>query len=145
MQLPHSLLTGSMSLAERQKSINAFKNNPAPRVLLVSLRAGGVGLNLGEATHVVLFDRWWNPAVEIQAIFRAHRFQRKEPLHVARFLVVDTIEERIAKILNQKKQLFDDVIESVETKSRSFSRQEMMHILQLTENDVLFTTEGKLL
>ena len=145
MQLPHSLLTGSMSLAERQKSINAFKNNPTPRVLLVSLRAGGVGLNLGEATHVVLFDRWWNPAVEIQAIFRAHRFQRKEPLHAIRFLVVDTIEERIAEILNQKKQLFDDVIESVETKSRSFSRQEMMHILQLTENDVLFTTEGKLL
>jgi len=140
IQVPHSLLTGSMSLSERQKSINTFKNNSLPRVLLVSLRAGGVGLNLEEATHVVLFDRWWNPAVEIQAIFRAHRFQRKEPLHVIRFLVVDTIEERIAEILDQKEQLFDDVIESVETESHSFSRQEMMHILQCTENDVLSAT-----
>ncbi|MCY3627399.1 MAG: DEAD/DEAH box helicase [Rhodothermaceae bacterium] len=139
MELPHNLLTGSMSLAERQKSINIFKNNPAPRVLLVSLRAGGVGLNLEEATHVVLFDRWWNPAVEIQAIFRAHRFQRKEPLHVIRFLVFDTIEERIAEILDQKEQLFDDVVESVETMSRSFSQQEMMRILQFTEKGVLPT------
>ncbi|MXZ13393.1 MAG: DEAD/DEAH box helicase [Candidatus Dadabacteria bacterium] len=143
MQLPHSLLTGSMPLDERQKSINAFKSNSPPRVLLVSLRAGGVGLNLGEATHVVLFDRWWNPAVEVQAIFRAHRFERKEPLHVVRLLVVDTIEERIAEILDQKEQLFDDVIESVKTESQSFSRQEMMRILQLTGNDVLSTTEEK--
>lgn len=145
MQLPHSLLTGSMSLAERQESINTFKNSLSPRVLLVSLRAGGVGLNLEEATHVVLFDRWWNPAVEIQAIYRAHRFQREEPLHVIRFLVVDTVEERIAEILDQKEQLFDDVIESVETESRSFSQQEMMRILQFTENDVLPTEKEKTL
>jgi len=141
MQVPHSLLIGSMSLAERQKSINNFKNNPSPRILLVSLRAGGVGLNLEEATHVVLFDRWWNPAVEIQAIFRAHRFQRVEPLHVIRFLIVDSIEERIAEILDQKGQLFDDVIESVETESRSFSQQEMMRILQFTEKDVIPISE----
>lgn len=143
MQLPHSLLTGSMSLAERQKSINTFKNDPSPRALLVSLRAGGVGLNLEEATHVVLFDRWWNPAVEIQAIYRAHRFQREEPLHVIRFLVVDTVEERIAEILDQKEQLFDDVIESVKTEPRSFSQQEMMRILQFTRNDVLPATKEK--
>ena len=143
MELPHNLLTGSMSLTERQNSINTFKSNQSPRVLLVSLRAGGVGLNLEEATHVVVFDRWWNPAVEIQAIFRAHRFRRKEPLHVIRFLVVDTIEERIAEILEQKEQIFDDVIESVETKSRSFSQQEMMRILQFTANDVLPTLEEK--
>lgn len=143
MQLPHSLLTGSMSLAERQKSINTFKNDPSPRALLVSLRAGGVGLNLEEATHVVLFDRWWNPAVEIQAIYRAHRFQREEPLHVIRFLVVDTVEERIAEILDQKEQLFYDVIESVKTEPRSFSQQEMMRILQFTRNDVLPATKEK--
>lgn len=141
MEFSHDLLTGSMSLAERQKSINAFKNNPSPRALLVSLRAGGVGLNLEEATHVVLFDRWWNPAVEIQAIFRAHRFQRNEPLHVIRFLVVDTIEERIAEILDQKEQLFDDVIESVETEPRSFSQREMMRILQFTGYDIVQTAE----
>ena len=143
MELPHNLLTGSMPLTKRQTSMNAFKNSPTPRVLLVSLRAGGVGLNLGEATHVVLFDRWWNPAVEVQAIFRAHRFQRDEPLHVIRFLVADTIEERIAEILDRKESLFDNVIESVETESRSFSRQEMMGILQLTENEVLLAAERR--
>jgi len=135
LKLPHSLLTGSMPLAQRQVSINEFRNKPTPRVLLVSLRAGGVGLNLGESTHVVLFDRWWNPATEIQAIYRAHRFEREEPLHVIRFLVADTIEERIAEILDQKESLFDDVIESVESESYGFSRQEMMQILQVTEND----------
>ncbi len=141
LELPHSLLTGSMPLTQRQKSINEFKKNPAPRVLLVSLRAGGVGLNLGEATHVVLFDRWWNPAVEVQAIFRAHRFERNNPLHVIRFLATDTIEDRIAEILDWKEDLFDEVIESVETKSRNFSLQEMMRILELTENDLFSATE----
>jgi len=139
MKISHCLLTGSMPLDERQKSINFFKNNPAPCVLLVSLRAGGVGLNLEEATHVILFDRWWNPAVEIQAIYRAHRFQREEPLHVIRLLIVDTIEEKIAEILNQKELLFDDVIESIETEIPSFSQQEMMHILEFTKNDVLLS------
>ena len=143
LELPHSLLTGSMPLTRRQKSINEFKRNQAPRVLLVSLRAGGVGLNLGEATHVVLFDRWWNPAVEVQAIFRAHRFERNDPLHVIRFLATDTIEDRIAEILDRKEDLFDEVIESVETKSRNFSLREMMRILELTENDLFSVMEGK--
>ena len=108
----------------------------APRVLLVSLRAGGVGLNLGEATHVVVFDRWWNPAVEVQAIYRAHRFDRDEPLHVVRFLVSDTIEERIAAILDHKASVFDDIVESAETSGSSFTVQELMQILELTAVDV---------
>jgi len=137
MEISHRLLTGSMTLDERQRSINFFKNHSTPCVLLVSLHAGGVGLNLEEATHVVLFDRWWNPAVEIQAIFRAHRFQREEPLHVIRLLIIDTIEEKIAEILNQKELLFDDVIESIDTVSPSFSMQEMMRILEFTQNDML--------
>jgi len=136
IKLPHDLLTGSMSLVQRRNSISAFSKAVTPRALMISLRAGGVGLNLGEATHVVLFDRWWNPAVEIQAIFRAHRFQRKDPLHVIRFLVADTIEERVAEILDQKEELFDDIIDSVKTKPRDFSRKELMRVLQITENDM---------
>ena len=73
-------LTGEMLVGERQVAIERFKTGPAPRVLFVSLRAGGVGLNMGEATHVIVFDRWWNPAVEMQAIYRAHRFDRKAPV-----------------------------------------------------------------
>ena len=71
VSLAHDLLIGSMSLVERDTAIENFKKCEVPRLLLISLRAGGVGLNLGEATHVVLFDRWWNPAVEMQAIYRA--------------------------------------------------------------------------
>lgn len=130
--LRSDLLTGSMSGIERQAAMDRFKAGAVPRVLLVSLRAGGVGLNLGEATHVVLFDRWWNPAVEVQAIYRAHRFDREEPLHVIRFLVSDTIEERIATILDHKAGLFDDVVESAETVGNNFTVQELMQILELT-------------
>ena len=133
--LPSDLLTGSMSSTERQSAMVRFKTNSAPRVLFVSLRAGGVGLNLGEATHVVVFDRWWNPAVEIQAIYRAHRFDRDKPLHVVRFLVADTIEERIAAILDRKESVFQDVVESAETAAPSFTVQELMHILELSAGD----------
>ena len=128
-----------MSGDARQAAMERFKTGPAPRVLFVSLRAGGVGLNLGEATHVVVFDRWWNPAVEMQAIYRAHRFDRDEPLHVIRFMVVDTIEERIAAILTRKESLFEDVVESAETTSRGFKLQELMQILELSAGDILST------
>ena len=137
ISLPHDLVTGSMSLAERQASMDRFKNGRAPRLLLVSLRAGGVGLNLGEATHIVMFDRWWNPAVEIQAIYRAHRFERDEPLHVVRFLVTDSIEEHIAEILERKEYLFDEVIESVQTNAPRFTKNELMRILNLSAGDML--------
>lgn len=133
--LPHQLFTGSLSTDEREEAITAFREQPSPRALLISLRAGGLGLNLGEATHVALFDRWWNPAVEMQAIYRAHRFARSTPLHVVRFLVEDTIEERIAQILERKQLLFDAVVESPDTGSHDFTREELMRILELGPED----------
>ena len=133
---PYDLLTGSMSVHARQDSIERFKTAGSPRVLLTSLRAGGVGLNLGEATHVVMYDRWWNPAVEMQAIYRAHRFARETPLHVVRFTLIDTIEERISSILEAKERLFEDVVESTETTTRDFSVEELMHILEVSTGDL---------
>ena len=143
--MPHDLLTGSMSAAERQMSIDRFRTGQPPRALLISLRAGGVGLNLGEATHAVLFDRWWNPAVEIQAVYRAHRFEREEPLHVIRFLVRDSVEERIAALLDRKEALFDEVIESVEATQGLLTKRELMEILELAEGNIApspHATEG---
>lgn len=136
LDVPNELVTGEMSLGARDDAMVRFKREPSPRVLLISLRAGGVGLNLGDATHVVLFDRWWNPAVEIQAIYRAHRFERDAPLHVVRFLVVDTIEERIAQILSRKEDLFDEVVESVGPALHRFTREEMMRILELSPENL---------
>lgn len=118
LKVPHGLVIGPMTMDARQEAMANFRLKPSPRVLLLSLGAGGVGLNLGEATHVVMFDRWWNPAVESQAIFRAHRHDRSDPLHVIRFLTVETIEERIAAIIERKTSLFDDVIEGAGSRRR---------------------------
>ena len=90
---------GGMNEKNRDTAIQAFEGKDGPRVLLISLRAGGVGLNLQSASIVILFDRWWNPAVENQAIQRAHRFGRQLPLHVIRFYTEHSIEEKISLIL----------------------------------------------
>ena len=86
--IPLEIYHGGLSQQEREKILDRFRNDPGPRCLFISLRAGGVGLNIQEASTVVLFDRWWNPAVENQAIQRAHRFGRERPLHVIRFIVL---------------------------------------------------------
>ena len=89
--------------------IRRFRDDPDAHVLLMSYGAGGVGLNLQFASYVFLFDRWWNPAVEDQAINRAHRIGVAGPVTVSRFLVLDTIEERIDRILQEKRELFDTI------------------------------------
>ena len=130
--IQHELLIGAMDMSARQAVIERFVSREAPRVLLISLRAGGVGLNLGAASHVVLFDRWWNPAVESQAIYRAHRFDRCDPLHVIRFVIRQSIEEHIAAILDEKAELFDDVVENAPATRRGFRRAELLRILEMT-------------
>jgi SNF2 family DNA or RNA helicase len=77
----------------------------------MSYGTGSVGLNLQFTNYVFLFDRWWNPAVEDQAIKRAHRIGQKEPVFVTRFVVQETIEGRIAEVLERKRQMFSDLIE----------------------------------
>ena len=106
-----SLYHGGLSQQQRNSVISDFESYSGAMVLLISLKAGGVGLNLQQASTVILFDRWWNSAAENQAIHRAHRFGRTKPLHVIRFLVVDSIEERIATILKEKQNLFNEYIE----------------------------------
>ena len=99
----------------------------------MSLKAGGVGLNLPNASTVVLFDRWWNPAVEDQAIQRAHRFGRKEPLQVIRMLVVDSIEERIEKILKEKRIIFNEYINKAKIADiSSFTKEDLIKILGIS-------------
>ena len=128
---PFDVLTGEMNEASRQRAIHRFRKGNTPRMLLVSLRAGGVGLNLGEATHVVLFDRWWNPAVEKQAIYRAHRFERRDPLHVVKFLAADTIEERIDRILAEKEELFGDIVDDRSVRRTGLKVEDLLQVLEL--------------
>jgi SNF2 family DNA or RNA helicase len=104
---------GGLSAAEKDATIEHFKAAEGSAVLLMSLKAGGVGLNLQEASVVILFDRWWNPAAESQAVARAHRMGQKEPVLVYRFLVRDSIEERIQNLLDDKTLLFDEHVNSL--------------------------------
>ena len=112
IRIPNKVFHGGLSLESRHQLLEEFRIGEGPQALLLSLQAGGVGLNLQEASSAIMFDRWWNPAVENQAIQRAHRFGRQSPLQVVRFTVEDTIEERIIEILHKKKGLFDEYVEA---------------------------------
>ncbi len=101
-------------------------------VMLMSYGAGSVGLNLQFASYVFLFDRWWNPAVEDQAINRAHRIGAAGPVTVTRFLTLGTIEERIDEILAQKRELFDAVFASSNSRAVSgLSRDDLFNLFRL--------------
>lgn len=107
------LFIGDLSPIQRDSVIRRFKENRDHKVLLLSLRAGGQGLNLQDASYVFHFDRWWNPAVENQAEGRAHRLGQTFPVNVYKYIVEATIEERIEKILSEKQLLFDELVDSV--------------------------------
>ena len=115
IEMPHLIYHGGLSLDAKDRVLENFRKRDGPQALLMSLQAGGVGLNLQEASMVILLDRWWNPAIENQAIQRAHRFGRKTPLQVVRFLVEDSVEERILEILQEKEALFDEYVETAPT------------------------------
>ncbi|CAI5952896.1 unnamed protein product [Closterium sp. NIES-65] len=98
-------LDGSMSQQQRERAINEFRENPKVEVLLVSLKAGGVGLNLTAASHAFVMDPWWNPSVEEQAVMRVHRIGQTRPVTVTRFIVRDSVEERMQKVQLRKDQM----------------------------------------
>ncbi|MGH7170221.1 MAG: DEAD/DEAH box helicase [Gemmataceae bacterium] len=102
---------GKVPHKERQGILDRFKSDPTKHVILMSYGTGSVGLNLQFTNYVFLFDRWWNPAVEDQAINRAHRLGQKAPVFVTRFLSQGTIEGRIHEVLEKKRQLFNELIE----------------------------------
>jgi SNF2 family DNA or RNA helicase len=110
----HPLLyTGDLSLQERDAVVRRFREDATRTALVLSLRAGGAGLNLPEASYVFHFDRWWNPAVERQAEDRSHRLGQRLPVHVYSYVSEDTIEERIDAVLQEKRHLFDRVVDEV--------------------------------
>ncbi|HYT91336.1 MAG TPA: DEAD/DEAH box helicase [Gemmataceae bacterium] len=104
------LYHGKIPQRERQPILDRFKSDPTKHVILMSYGTGSVGLNLQFTNYVFLFDRWWNPAVEDQAINRAHRLGQKETVFVTRFVSQGTIEGRIAEVLERKRRLFNELI-----------------------------------
>lgn len=101
---------GRISTKEREKAIERFRSDEDCRLILMSYGAGSVGLNLQFAEYVFLFDRWWNPAVEDQAVNRAHRIGVAGPVTVTRFVCAGTIEEKIDRILQEKRHLADVIL-----------------------------------
>ncbi|XP_010484700.1 PREDICTED: DNA repair protein RAD16-like isoform X2 [Camelina sativa] len=103
-------LVGSMTMAARDTAINKFKDDPDCRVFLMSLKAGGVALNLTVASHVFMMDPWWNPAVERQAQDRIHRIGQYKPIRIVRFIIENTVEERILRLQKKKELVFEGTV-----------------------------------
>ncbi len=122
---------GRVPAGQRQEILHRFHRDPEKHVLLMSYGTGGVGLNLQFANYVFLFDRWWNPAVEDQAIKRAHRIGQKQPVFVTRFVTPYTIEGRIVEVLEKKRQLFNDLIDQNEPPSLTLSEAEIFGLFDL--------------
>ncbi len=101
---------GKIPQQQRQPLLDRFKSDPLHKIILMSYGTGSVGLNLQFCNYVFLFDRWWNPAIEDQAINRAHRLGQKSPVFVSRYICANTIEERIALVLDKKRALFQELI-----------------------------------
>jgi SNF2 family DNA or RNA helicase len=121
------MLTGQTQ--HRQELVDTFEKDPTPGVFLISLKAGGTGLNLVSASHVILFDPWWNPAVEAQAIDRTHRIGQDKTVLAFRLVTQGTIEERIMELQEQKRGLVRNVLEE-EAFNRTLTREDFEFLLQ---------------
>jgi non-specific serine/threonine protein kinase len=110
MEIPFEYFDGSTSATDREKAIQNFQNNDECRVFLISLKAGGVGLNLTAADYVYIVDPWWNPAVEQQAIDRTHRIGQTKNIFAYRMICIDTIEDKILQLQERKKVLARELI-----------------------------------
>ena len=127
------VLHGSVAVGKRKKIIDEFQNQGYVPFMVLSLKAGGVGLNLTEANHVIHFDRWWNPAVENQATDRAFRIGQKRNVIVHKFLTKGTVEEKIDEMLEDKSRLSEDVIAaSGEAWITELKNDELLNLFRLS-------------
>ncbi|MFP6886407.1 MAG: DEAD/DEAH box helicase, partial [Opitutales bacterium] len=110
--IPYCYLDGSSR--DRQAQVDRFQDDDSIPLFLISLKAGGVGLNLTGADHVVHFDPWWNPAAEAQATDRAHRIGQIKTVHVHKLIATDSVEENVLRLQTQKRKLLQDVFEASE-------------------------------
>jgi len=119
---------GSTVATERERAIQRFQNDPNCRVFLISLKAGGVGLNLTAADYVYIVDPWWNPAVEQQAIDRTHRIGQTKNIFAYRMICKDTIEDKIVQLQEKKRILARDLIADDEGFVKSLSREDVEYL-----------------
>jgi SNF2 family DNA or RNA helicase len=121
------MLTGKTG--NRKEVVDRFKTDTDCNVFLISLKAGGFGLNLVEASYVFLLDPWWNPAAENQAMDRVYRIGQKNKVSVYKFITSNTVEEKILKLQERKSSLNDQLFENDEANPGKFSLDTLKEIL----------------
>ncbi|MET8137003.1 DEAD/DEAH box helicase [Streptomyces sp. NPDC005251] len=128
--VPTLFLHGGTPVTAREEMVERFQRGEVP-VFLLSLKAAGTGLNLTRATHVVHYDRWWNPAVEDQATDRAYRIGQDRPVQVHKLLAEGTVEDKVAKLLESKRALADSVVGSGEAALTELSHDDLAELVAL--------------
>ena len=126
-KIPYEYLDGKTR--DRQAPVETFQNDPACKLFLISLKAGGLGLNLTAAEYVYLLDPWWNPAVETQAIDRAHRIGQTQQVFAYRIIARDTVEEKVLALQNTKRDLADAIINADNSLIRNLGREDLELLL----------------
>ncbi|KAK4698036.1 DNA repair protein RAD16, partial [Lecanoromycetidae sp. Uapishka_2] len=124
------MLDGSMSPAQRQKSIEYFMNNTHVEVFLVSLKAGGVALNLTEASRVFIIDPWWNPAAEWQSADRCHRIGQKRPCSITRLCIEDSVESRMVMLQEKKANMINGTINNDQVAMEKLTPEDMQFLFR---------------
>jgi len=126
-KISYAYLDGSTK--DRQTQVENFQNNEDIKIFLISIKAGGLGLNLTAADYVFILDPWWNPAIEAQAVDRAHRIGQDRTVFTYKFITKNSVEEKILALQRTKKQLADDLISSEEGFVKSLSREDVLNLL----------------
>jgi non-specific serine/threonine protein kinase len=129
---PGLVLHGATRVGQRSRLVEQFQEENGPPFFIASLKVGGTGLNLTAASHVIHFDRWWNPAVENQATDRTYRIGQRKNVLVHKFVTTGTIEERIDRLIEEKKELAEDVLSgSGEVKLTELPDEELLDLVRL--------------
>ncbi|HET7579465.1 MAG TPA: SNF2-related protein [Bacillales bacterium] len=133
---PVYFMHGGLSSVKREQLITEFREQDRRAVFILSLKTGGVGLNLTEASDVIHYDRWWNPAVENQATDRAHRIGQSKNVHVHKLISIGTLEERIDEMIEQKKALTEQVIGQGDGWVTEMNDDEVYDLIRLRKKEV---------
>jgi SNF2 family DNA or RNA helicase len=114
---------------DRKKKVERFQNDASCRLFLISLKAGGQGLNLTAADYVFILDPWWNPAAEAQAVDRAHRIGQTNPVFAYRLIAKDTVEEKILQLQGEKRKLAEAIVSADENLLRTLTAEDLQMLL----------------
>jgi superfamily II DNA or RNA helicase len=128
--IDHTYIDGSVGAKQRMEEIERFQGSDELRVFLISLKAGGVGINLTAADYVILFDPWWNPAVESQAVDRLHRIGQKNKVIAYKMVVKNTVEEKILELQERKKTLVSELVTTERGFYKSLSKEDLAGLFE---------------